>query len=132
PGDRLLALPMRDASAFLDPRNAVLHYSAVHHTARTSGVTSLFWGRFSPRLPVGYQPGREPAHPFDWAPWELADQQLQAFSHVIVRWPGPRDDARLRELGAHVKSLSEQGVLRTVACDGDCCLFQVALPKLAR
>ena len=132
PGDRLLALSMHDASAFLDRGNAVLHYSAVHHTVRTGGVTSLFWGRYSPRLPVGYRPGREPARPFDWSPCQLTEAQLFTFSHVIVRWPDVDDDERLRELAARVVALRDRGALATVACDGGCCLYEVVVPKVAR
>nr|WP_258168940.1 aminotransferase class I/II-fold pyridoxal phosphate-dependent enzyme [Salmonella enterica] len=44
--DRLLALPLRDSSAYLDRGNAVLHYAPVHHTARNAGLTSLFWGKY--------------------------------------------------------------------------------------
>lgn len=125
PEDRVLALPMHDSSAYLDESNAVLHYEAVHHTARNAGITSLFWGRFSTRLPIGYRTGREPSHPFDWAPWELRDEQLAAFSHVLVRWPSLDDEERLRRLGMRVENLRSRGVLSTVACDGSCCLFEV-------
>jgi hypothetical protein len=125
PQDRLLALPMHDASAHLDERNAILHYAAVYHTARHGGVTSLFWGKFSPRLPVGYRPGLEPSHPPDWAPWELTDEQLQGFTHVVVRWPNEDDDARQHALAEHICLLVAHGTLTTVACDGDSCLLEV-------
>lgn len=127
PAARVLALPMHDASAWLDERNAVLHYAAVHHTARNAGVTSLFWARFSPRLPVGYRPGHEPPHPFDWAPWELEDAQLDAYTHVLVRWPHDDDEPRLHELARRVRELER---LRVVACDDDCCLYDVARPEI--
>ena len=130
PTNRLLALPMHDASAYLDGRNAVLHYAAVHHTARHAGITSLFWGRFSPRLPVGYRQGQEPPHPFDWAPWELEDEQLLGFSHVLVRWPERADEARLHDLARHVNDLRDSGVLKTMACDGRSCLFEIVGPKV--
>jgi hypothetical protein len=126
PRDRLLALPMHDASAYLDERNAVLHYAAVHQTARHGAVTSLFWGRFSPRLPVGYRDGAEPAHPPDWAPWMLREEELSGFSHLVVRWPEAEDDARLHELAARVERFSADERLRLVACRGASCLFAVA------
>jgi hypothetical protein len=125
PGDRLLSLPMHDDSAYLEEANAVLHYDAVFHTARTGGVTSLFWARFSPRLPVGYAPLAEPARPPDWAPWAIEDAQLMTYSHVLVRWPAPDEEERMHGLADRVVRLRERRVLEPIACDEGCCLFAV-------
>jgi hypothetical protein len=125
PGDRLLSLPMHDDSAYLEEANAVLHYDAVFHTVRTGGVTSLFWARFSPRLPVGYAPLAEPARPPDWAPWAIEDAQLMTYSHVLVRWPAPDEEERMHVLADRVVRLRERRVLEPIACDEGCCLFAV-------
>ncbi len=125
PSDRLLSLSMHDASSYLDERNGILHYAAVYHTARSGGVTSLFWGKFTPRLPVGYLPGQEPKGPPDWSPWMVTEEQLAGFTHVIVRWPTDRDDVELRELGPRIVALRDHGELAAIASDGDCTLFRV-------
>ncbi len=52
-------------------------------------------------------------------------------SHVIVRWPARDGEPRVQKLASRVIAMREQGVLRTVACDGDCCLFAVAVAGLA-
>lgn len=137
PSDRLLALPMDDQSDFLDERNAVLHYSAVYHTVHNGGVTSLFWGRFSPRLPIGYSRDNEPRHPFDWTVWTLEDEMLRDYSHVLVRWPEPlsRPGAELgdprRRLAERIRGLEERGVLHRMGCDGEACLFSIVEAPLA-
>ena len=125
PSDRLLALSMHDASSFLDERNGVLHYAAVYHTARSGGVTSLFWGKFTPRLPVGYREGQQPKAPPDWSPWMVTEEELADFTHVIVRWPSAKDDLELRELGPRIEALRDRGKLEPLASDGDCTLFKV-------
>jgi hypothetical protein len=125
PSDRLLSLSMHDASSYLDERNAILHYAAVYHTARSGGVTSLFWGKFTPRLPVGYLPGKQPDGPPDWSPWMVTENQLAGFTHVVVRWPTDRDDVELRELAPRIVALRDHGDLEPVASDGDCTLFKV-------
>jgi hypothetical protein len=126
PGDTVLALSMHDESAYLDERNEILHYAPVYHTARTGGVTSLFWGKFSPRLPIGYRPGQNPPAPGDWAPWEMTDDQLTHYTHVVVRWPAADDDARLVALAQRLTTLEREGTLEPVASDGPCALFKVA------
>jgi hypothetical protein len=125
PSDRLLSLPMHDDSAYLEDANSVLHYDAMFHTARTGGITSLFWAKFSPRLPIGYRPLKEPAHPPDWAPWALEETQLTSYTHVFVRWPAPDEEARTHELAARVVRMRDAGVLVPLACEGGCCLFAV-------
>ncbi len=125
PSDRLLALPMHDASSYLDERNAILHYAAVYHTARSGGVTSLFWGKFNPHLPVGYLPGQHPKSPPDWSPWKVTDEDLADYTHVIVRWPAADDDRELRELGPRIEALRDRGELEAIASDGDCTLFKI-------
>lgn len=129
PNHRLLAVPLRDRSAYLDERNAVMHYVPVFHTVRNAGMTSLFWGKFIPRLPVGYRPGAEPAHPADWAPWELVEGHLDGFTHVLVPRPSDDDDdPGLRDAYATVARLLRDGRLTSLACDGDWCLYRVAAP----
>jgi hypothetical protein len=132
PTDRLLALPLDDSSAFLDDANDVLHYAAVLHTARSGGVTSSFWARFSPRLPVGYRPGREPAHPPDRAPWEFEPSQLAEYSHVLVRWPVADAEDEVHDAALRLWALHRAGRLRTVACEGTSCLFAVTTDVVAR
>lgn len=123
--DRLLALPLRDSSAYLDRGNAVMHYAPVHHTARNAGLTSLFWGKFTPRLPIGYRPGAEPSHPFDWSPWELRDDQLASWTHLLAAEPEADDDERMHALAARVSSLEGDARLVRVACEGRWCLYEV-------
>ena len=124
--DVVLALSMHDESAYPDEGNEVLHYGAVYHTARTGGVTSMFWGKFSPRLPVGYQPGRGPPAPGDWTPWDVTDEQMTHYTHLLVRWPSAGDDPRLVSLAARVTKLESEGALERVATDGSCELFSIA------
>jgi hypothetical protein len=126
PEDSVLALPMHDESAYMDERNEILHYAAVYHTARTGGVTSLFWGKFSPRLPVGYRTGQAPPAPADWSPWEMTEEQLLHYTHVVVRWPAPGEDERLLALARRIGALERAGSLRPLASDGACALFAVA------
>jgi hypothetical protein len=126
PPDRLLALSMHDASAYLDENNAVLHYAAVYHTARSGGVTSLFWGKFTPRLPIGFRAGQEPKRPPDWSPWLVTDEELADFSHLIIRAPEPDDDAVFHDLNARLAKMSERGDVVPIATDGACTLFRVA------
>lgn len=123
PRDRVLALSMHDASAYLDERNSILHYAAVYHTVRNAGVTSLFWARFTPRLPIGYAAGHEPSRPPDWAAWETTDEQISDYSHLLVRWPEAEDDAPFQSLRARLVRLEASGVLERVASDGACTLF---------
>jgi hypothetical protein len=122
PSDVLLALPFHDRSEYLDDSNGLTHYLPVYHTVLNGGVTSLFWGRFSHHLPVGYRPGKEPPHPLDWRPWEFAERDLAAASSVLVEWPDGDDDEQPREGADRLRK--ELGVRFTpVACDGRWCLL---------
>ena len=76
PNDRVLALSFHDRSAYLDEENAVMHYLPVHHTALSGGSTTLFWGKFSRHLPIGWAPHQEPPHPQCWYPEQFNDAQL--------------------------------------------------------
>jgi len=124
--DVVLSLSMHDESAYIDEGNEILHYAAVYHTARTGGVTSMFWGKFSPRLPVGYRPGQGPPAPGDWTPWDVTDEQMTHYTHVVVRWPTAGDDAHRRALAQRLEALEQDGMLEPVASDGACELFKVA------
>lgn len=123
PSDVLLALPFHDRSDSLDEANSATHYLPVYHTALNGGVTSLFWGKFSHHLPVGYRPGKEPLHPPDWKPWEVTRQALESASCVLVEWPDADDDepaivgaARLHE--------QLQRAFRPVECRSRWCLYR--------
>ena len=124
--DVVLSLSMHDESAYIDEGNEVLHYAAVYHTARTGGVTSMFWGKFSPRLPVGYRPGHGPPAPGDWTPWDVTVEQMTHYTHVVVRWPDARDDAHQSALAQRLAMLERDGMLDPIATDGACELFKVA------
>ena len=125
PDDVLLSLSMHDESAYLDEGNEVLHYAAVYHTARTGGVTSMFWGKFSPRLPVGYRPGLGPPAPGDWTPWDVTDEQMTHYTHLVVRWPSPSEDAHDIALAKRLAMMERDGMLEPIAIDGACELFTV-------
>src|SRR5262249_1122307 len=114
--DRLLALCFYDRSAYFDESNGVLHYLGVHHTARTGGVTSLFWGKYAKHLPVGYREGREPSRPPDWFPSKFTSKDVQSATHVLVTWPDQEtiDTARLRAMN-----------LDKIDCRGRTCLYAV-------
>lgn len=123
--DRVLALSFHDQSDYLDEENAVLHYLPVMHTALNGGTTTLFWGKFSRHLPIGYRPGREPPHPLTWKPEEWNPAQLRAATHVLVSLPTADDS--LEKQRAAARLLEQDGrAIRRVACDGNFCLFKVA------
>ncbi len=121
---RSCLLRMHDTSAYLDERNSILHYAPVFHTARTGGVTSLFWASYTPRLPVGYS-SEGPRRPPDWAPWELREEELADYTHVLVRWPVADDDIRLHSLRDRIEQYRNKGVLTTIATDGNCSLMAI-------
>jgi hypothetical protein len=124
PDDRVLALSFHDRSAYLDEDNAVMHYLPVHHTASSGGSTTLFWGKFSRHLPIGWAPQQEPPHPQCWYPEEFNDAQLSAATHVLVSLPHD-DDELEKKVGAQ-RLLSLVGTrLSRVACERDFCLFEV-------
>jgi hypothetical protein len=123
PKDTLLALPFHDRSEFLDEDNSVTHYFPVYNTALRGGVTSLFWGKFSQHLPVGYRAGHEPARPPDWDPARVTRGQLLASSHVMVEWPDA-GDADFRRYGAdRVRQELDSG-FAPMGCDGRWCLYK--------
>jgi hypothetical protein len=122
PRDVLLALAFHDRSEFLDEANSVTHYLPVYHTALNGGVTSLFWGKFSHHLPVGYRPGKEPPHPPDWKPWEFTRAHLDAASAVLVEWPDT-DDGAVAVLGADPLRDELRHGFRSLECRGRWCLY---------
>ncbi len=126
--DRLLALPMHDTSAHLDPSNTVLHYAAVYHTVRNAGVTSLFWGKFVPRLPIGYRAGAEPPHPADWSPWDVREEDISRWTHVLASFPESDDEVRAHELAARVEGWEREGRVTRLVCEGRSCLYRVGDP----
>ncbi len=108
PADVLLALPFHDRSEYLDESNGLTHYLPVYHTVLNGGITSLFWGKFSHHLPVGYRPGKEPPHPPDWRPWEFTERDLAA-SDVRARRVARR---RRRRTGARRRRPPPRGAPR--------------------
>jgi len=118
----VLALPFHDRSEYLDEDNSITHYFPVYFTALRGGVTSLFWGKYSHHLPVGYLPGREPLRPPDWDPSRFTRAELEHASNVLVEWPD-RDDRDSRQVGARrLESELSDGFSR-LACDGRWCLY---------
>jgi uncharacterized membrane protein YhaH (DUF805 family) len=122
PRDILLALAFHDRSEFLDEANSITHYLPVYHTALNGGVTSLFWGRFSHHLPVGYRSGKEPPHPPDWKPWAFSRRDLDAATAVLVEWPDT-DDGADAVLGADPLRGELGHGFRPVECRGRWCLY---------
>lgn len=132
PDARVLALSMHDTSAYFDDRNSILHYAAVYHTVRSGGVTSQFWARFSPRLPVGYRAEFEPSRPPDWAPWLVTDTQLASYTHVVVRWPEADDEPEARALATRIHEWEAHGDVTLLTTAGSCALFAIAkAPRLS-
>jgi hypothetical protein len=127
PRDVLLALAFHDRSEFLDESNSVTHYLPVYHTALNGGVTSLFWGKFSHHLPIGYRPGKEPPHPPDWKPWEFTRTDLDAASAVLVEWPDADDDGPA-VLGADPLRDELRKRFSPVECRGRWCLYVTSAP----
>jgi hypothetical protein len=116
---------MHDRSDYLDGDNQVLHYAPVLHTARTGGVTSLFWGRYTPHLPVGYRAGFEPLRPPTWQPQEWTVAQLRAATHVLVTFPDDEDVDERHEAVARLEQL-RSSLLREVARNSRGALYEVA------
>jgi len=131
PSDVLLALPFHDRSQYLDDSNGLTHYLPVYHTVLNGGVTSLFWGKFSHHLPIGYRPGKQPPHPPDWRPWEVDAQDLAAASSVLVEWPDPDEDEQARE-GAGRLRVGLAGHFDSVACEARWCLYRRTEARAAR
>jgi len=123
PKESLLALPFHDRSEFLDEDNSVTHYFPVYYTALRGGVTSLFWGKYSHHLPVGYQAGREPVRPPDWDPSKFTRAELLAASHVLVEWPDP-DDGDAPATGATRLRGELASGFTAEGCDGRWCLYR--------
>jgi hypothetical protein len=121
--DRLLALSFHDRSAWFDESNGMNHYVGVYHTARTGGVTSLFWAKFARHLPVGYRPGVEPPRPPDWRPSDFTEEQIHHATHVLVTWPDASDSKRQRAGADRLRAMDE---LREIECRGRYCLYSVA------
>jgi hypothetical protein len=119
----LLALPFHDRSEYLDDSNGLTHYLPVYHTVLNGGVTSLFWGRFSHHLPVGYRPGQEPPHPPDWRPWDFTERDLASASSILVEWPDADDDEEARR-GATRLRWALGWRFAPVACEGRWCLYE--------
>jgi hypothetical protein len=123
PTDTVLALPFHDRSEYLDESNAVTHYFPVYNTALHGGVTSLFWGKFSRHLPVGYRAGHEPSRPPDWDSSQFTREELLATSHVLVEWPD-EDDGDVRASGAARLRDELADGFAPVGCDGRWCLYR--------
>lgn len=124
PSDRVLGLSFHDRSAYFEEDNVILHYVPVHHTALSGGSTTLFWGKFSRHLPIGWAPNQQPPQPRCWFPEEFNDAQLADASHVLVSLPHP-DDPFEKKAGAQ-RLLSLVGTrLSRIACERDWCLLAV-------
>jgi len=121
--DTLLAVPLHDSSEYVDPGNTVGHYWPMLHTVLNGGLTSQFWGRFSPQLPVGWRPGQAPLAPEDRRPWELLPQHVRAATHVLVDYPPGEDDTRIRSTRALLEREAD-----VVAWEGTRCLYRVRKP----
>lgn len=122
PTESVLALPFHDRSEYLDENNSVTHYFPMYYTALKGGLTSLFWGKFSHHLPVGYRAGHEPSRPPDWDPSKFTRTQLLATSHVLVEWPDP-DDGDPSVSGATRLRRELASGFTLMACEGRWCLY---------
>ncbi len=131
PADVLLALPFHDRSEYLDESNGLTHYLPVYHTVLNGGITSLFWGKFSHHLPVGYRPGKEPPHPPDWRPWEFTERDLAASSSVLVEWPDADADEAARAGAARLREDLEKR-FAPVAHEGRWCLYRREVVEAGR
>jgi hypothetical protein len=123
PAARVLALPFHDRSEFLDEDNSVTHYFPVYYTALRGGVTSLFWGKFSHHLPVGYRLGREPSRPPDWDPARFTRAELLGATHVLVEWPDADDGDRPASGAQRLRGELASG-FAPMGCEGRWCLFE--------
>jgi hypothetical protein len=128
PTETVLALPFHDRSEFLDENNSVTHYFPVYFTALRGGTTSLFWGKFSHHLPVGFRPGHEPQRPPDWDPSKFTRAELTSTSHVLVEWPDP-DDGDVPVTGASRLQEELGSGFTPLACEGRWCLYRSPSPE---
>jgi hypothetical protein len=131
PEDSILALSFHDRSEYLDETNAVTHYFPVYFTALRGGLTSLFWGKFSHHLPIGYRPERAPLRPPDWDPAMFTREELTLVSHVLVEWPDPDDGPRRVDAAARLVSELETGFVAK-GCEGRHCLYAQTAPGVTR
>jgi hypothetical protein len=131
PEDSILALSFHDRSEYLDETNAVTHYFPVYFTALRGGLTSLFWGKFSHHLPVGYRPERAPLRPPDWDPAMFTREELQDVSHVLVEWPDADDGLRRVDAAARLRTELEVGFAAR-GCEGRHCLYEQTPPGVTR
>jgi hypothetical protein len=100
------------------------HYLPMYYTARHGGISTQFWGRYTPHLPIDYKAGKRPRATVDWRPWEFKPGDLVDADWVLVGGSEPGDPRRVREASDQVTEyLRRANYLH--ACDGRWCLFRV-------
>jgi hypothetical protein len=95
----------------------------LYHTVLAGGFTPQLWGRYTRHLPIEFAPGREPAAPPVWQPWELEAKHLADAQAVLVQAPRPGGPDRTAA-GFHRAAGILETDFRQVACDGPWCLYR--------
>src|SRR5262249_32799854 len=117
---------------WLDDQNNNLHYAPVWHTARTGGATSLFWAKYSERLPIGYRPEFDRPRPPDWQAWAFTGADLPSFTHLLLCEPDLDDEDRRQDAFRRVREAERQGKLERLGSSGRWTLYAPTARQLAR
>jgi hypothetical protein len=91
PQQRLLPLVYHQHSDYFGPLFKMPVFMPSYYTVLGDGIDLQFWARIERHLPIGYHPGREPAHPHIAVPESFAPEHLQAVQYVLVAAPDDGD-----------------------------------------
>jgi hypothetical protein len=124
PRGLLAALPFHNRSAYFAKGFRLTHYLPMYYTSRDGGVSTQFWARYTPHLPVGYREGKRPALPPDWSPWNVQAGNLQDAEWIMTQQPTEDEPAQMMASFEGVRSLVLAQGARLVSCEGGWCLYR--------
>lgn len=123
PGRTLLGLDYHGESRYFGRRFNVTHFLSMYYTVDHGGISTQFWARYTPHLPIDYRPGKRPAQPPDWSPWDFSRAHLADVDYVLVQWATEADTIDIRRASTVARELLDAETTR-IGCEGLWCLYR--------
>jgi hypothetical protein len=120
----LMSLPFHDRTDYFGKYFTLSHFLPMYHTVRGGGINTQFWGRFAPRLPVGYKRGKQPLATPDWKPNRFEPRHLADSDYVVLQVAGPGQSDRTINNAKRVQRRVER-LTRKIRCEGLWCLYEI-------
>jgi hypothetical protein len=120
----LQSLVLHGESSHFGETFRMTHFLPTYYTTLEGGVATQFWARYTPHLPVGYRPGRQPPQAPDWIPRRFRPESLDGSDHLLVQWATADDPLPTRRTSERIRR-SLRDVVEPAGCEGGWCLYRV-------